>query len=74
MNLNEPADSIINDLIENFNIKFKNSGSSLKSKYNIRDFDYDGLEQFKKILFYSVYEELINEFNSDISDKKTESL
>ncbi len=71
MNLNEPADSNDNlNRIESFNTKFKNSGSSLKSKYNIRDFDYDGLEQFKKILFYSVYEELINEFNSDISDKK----
>lgn len=70
MNLNEPAYSDNKlDLIENFNIKFKNSGSSLKSKYNKRDFDYDGLEQFKKILFYSVYEELINKFNSDISDK-----
>ena len=71
MTLNEPADSDNNlDPIESFNTKFKNSGSSLKSKNNIRDFDHDGLEQFKKILFYSVYEELINEFNSDISDKK----
>ena len=70
MNLNEPADSNDNlNRIESFNTKFKNSGSSLKSKYNIRDFDDDGLEQFKKILFYSVYEKLINKFNSDISDK-----
>ena len=71
MNLKEPADSNDNlNLIENFNTEFKNSSSSLKSKNNTRDFDHDGLEQFKKILFYSVYEKLINKFNSDISDKK----
>ena len=52
MNLNEPADSDNNlDLIKNFNIEFKKSGSSLKSKNNIRDFDHDGLEQFKKYYF-----------------------
>lgn len=71
MNLNKYTDSDNNlDLIESFNTEFKNSGSSLKSKDNKRDFDYDGLEQFKKILFYSVYEKLINKFNSDISEKK----
>ena len=74
MNLNKSTDSNVDPkLIESFNTEFKNSGSSLKSKNNIRDFDHDGLEQFKKILFYSVYEKLINKFNIvniDISKKK----
>jgi hypothetical protein len=76
MNLNKSTDSNVDPkLIESFNTEFKNSGSSLKSKNNKRDFDHDGLEQFKKILFYSVYEKLINKFNidnSDISKKKEE--
>lgn len=64
------------DLILSLNTEFEKSGFSLKSKNNKRDLDYDGLEQFKKILFYGVYEELIKKFNINsidiISKKKKE--